>query len=350
MTLISTFVAAHRDALDLAGHGVTTGARQVTLLPRYAESRHVVVLVLNDAGDRVALVAKVPRRPWDTAGVCHEAAMLERLHRVWPAGRDSIPRVVFSGTWRATPILVETAVPGRVLTHRGFRRAPEKFEDAYLRWVESLPVTGGTADDPDWFDRLVGRPLDLLEAATDEASARNLARRTRDLLEPLRDLDCATVFEHGDLSSPNLLWHRQGSRVGVIDWELALDRGLPGHDAAVFLAFAAFARAKAHGVRPELAAFRRAFLDPDGWAWPVYRAHLRPRGVAPEHDERLLLAAWARYALQVFPRLLTGPGCGEPAAVAKDALELFRTGRNTAVWRMVSDHLARPGPSILLRR
>ena len=55
-------------------------------------------------------------------------------------------------------------------------------------------------------------------------------------MQPLRAASVPRVFEHGDLSHPNLIWLPTG-RVGVVDWELAEEEGFPLHDLSFFLAF-----------------------------------------------------------------------------------------------------------------
>jgi aminoglycoside phosphotransferase (APT) family kinase protein len=122
------------------------------------------------------------------------------------------------------------------------------------------------------------------------------------MLEPLRLASIPPVFEHGDLSHPNLLLLRDG-RLGVLDWELARPRGLPVHDLAFFLGSVALARARGSSRAEEVAAFEAAFLGRDAWARRVLERHAATLDIPRALLAPLVLACWARYACRLLARV-----------------------------------------------
>lgn len=143
---------------------------------------------------------------------------------------------------------------------------------AVADWVVELSRadrdTAARADES--YERLLEKPLRRFGAVLPEDS--DLVERTLELVRPLREGHVPPVFEHGDLSHPNLIRLADG-RVGVVDWELAEPRGLPAHDLCFFLAYAAFARGPAGTTDQQLRAFDEAFFGPDAWARPLLEGY-----------------------------------------------------------------------------
>ena len=124
----------------------------------------------------------------------------------------------------------------------------------------------GAEDDEVRFRTLIEAPLLALGAGeAPDALPDGLVERTLEALAPLRDAGLPLVLEHGDTSHPNLLLRRFGD-LAVVDWELADPDGLPGHDLAFFLVYAAGAARR----REEAETARRlhdAFFGSEPWAW-----------------------------------------------------------------------------------
>jgi len=323
----------------VAAAGLSSVSSAAVVTPQFPESRHVVFLMLGGRGSLQAVV-KVARRREDH-GLCTEAAALRRLRALWPEGGDTYPTVLSATTWRGHDVLAESAVDGRTLTHRQVRRAPSRYVPAYLSWVASLP-RAGRGDSHGWLT-LVQDSLTTLERHIEpDAPERKLSTRIARFLDPLGQVPLQPTFEHGDMSAPNLLWRRAGPRVGVVDWELGREHGMPAYDAAVFLAFAAFATAGVHGTEAEVEVFRREFLTGDGRGRRLFVEFLRQIDVPDAAVDHVLVAIWTRYALNVFSRLAPRSD-RQPAddvaplqrrkALAAD----FRAGRNHALWRALAD-------------
>jgi aminoglycoside phosphotransferase (APT) family kinase protein len=271
----------------------------VLLTPRFRTSRHVVALLIPSGAGAPVLVAKMPRLAGDDDGITREARALTALRDGSPTASKSIPEVI---AWEDgnRPLLVETALVGPPMTRRVLRADPVRSIDSVVRWLMSLPSSDGEGAS---FERLILEPLTAFSESFPEAAGeRDLVARTLELVEPLRDPSLPHVFEHGDLSNPNLILLASG-RVGVVDWELAEENGFPLHDLTFFFAFATFALRPTPTAEDQVAAFREAFFGRAGWA----RSRVLAYADRLELDRALLaplfLACWARYTAGLAVRI-----------------------------------------------
>src|SRR5262249_20122804 len=141
------------------------------------------------------------------------------------------------------PILVETALVGAPMDPATVRRSQARCCAAVAGWLADLPQPERTAhgDAVSWFGRLAEGPLRHFERVFPlNVEEQRLLERTWELIAPLRDAELPLVFEHGDLSHPNIMLLKNGAP-GVVDWELAEPRGLPACDLFFFLTYIAFA-------------------------------------------------------------------------------------------------------------
>jgi thiamine kinase-like enzyme len=155
----------------------------------------------------------------------------------------------------------------------------------------------------DWLERLALRPLNQLELALPSGHCEeDWILKVRKFIEPLYSLTSPLVFEHGDLSSPNILIS-QDSKLGVVDWELAEPVGLPAVDLFFFLTYIAFAREKARTSRAYLAAFQKAFFGRSAWARPYVIRYCEKLELKPEALKPLFMLCWLRYVANLVIRL-----------------------------------------------
>ncbi len=271
----------------------------VVLTPRFRTSRHVVALLIPTGAGEPKLVVKMPRLSGDDDGIAREARVLTALREQSPGASESIPEVVACEDGDR-PFLVETALVGPLMTRRILRADPSRCVDTVVSWLISLPCNdrGGTS-----FERLIVEPLSLFaEFFPDAATERDLVSRTLEIVEPLRDASLPRVFEHGDLSHPNLILLSSG-RVGVVDWELAEEDGFPLHDLSFFLAFATFALRRTPTPEEYVTAFGQAFFGRAGWARSRVLAYAAGLELDPVLLAPLFLACWARYTAGLAVRI-----------------------------------------------
>jgi hypothetical protein len=153
-----------------------------------------------------------------------------------------------------------------------------------------------------------------------------------ELVESLRKGDVPPVFEHGDLSHPNLIWLEDG-RVGVVDWELAEEKGLPLRDLAFFLAYATFALRRPRTAEEHVTAFHDAFFGSGGWSRPRIVAYAGKLGLDEAVLTPLFVACWARYTAPLARRI-----AGGPAGLTEQVAAWVRGNRYHALWRHTIAH------------
>lgn len=339
MNTILTFLETNRRRLDLERYGAPGRLSCVIVTPRFRASSHVVFLVLAAGRPDPVLVAKVPRLAGAAVSVEREVANLRAVQSIRAEGFDSIPRVVAFEEYRGRPVLVETALTGRPMDPATVRRDRAGCCDAVTGWLAGVqqPARVPAGDDPGWFERLVERPLHHFAAVfplSDEET--RLLERTWELVAPLRDARLPLVFEHGDLSHPNILLLKDGGP-GVIDWELAEPRGLPAYDLFFFLTYAAFAVGNAHASGDYLSAFRSAFFGRAAWARPYVAAYAGRLGLPPETITPLFVLCWARYIASLLLRL---GDAGQPdGQLGPDTATWLRANRYYALWRHTVAHV-----------
>jgi aminoglycoside phosphotransferase len=290
----------------------------VLATPRFPSSRNVVFL-LGPADSRCpTLVAKVARLAGRDDGLAKEAGNLLALQRSWPEV-DCIPRLVAHGLFLGHQILLETAVPGRPMTADMVRRQYRVCVDAVLRWLlcqhDRAPAD---AEVSGLYSSLVEEPLsDLAAVLPEDAHVEQLLARVRSEAEILRTPGIPTVFEHGDLSAPNLMLQSNGE-AGVVDWELATPRGLPASDAFFFLAFAAAARERARTPAARARALHRAFFGPNAWAREDVLRYAEAVGLPSAVLPALFLLTWSRYLACVPDRQAWAASHGGPRTRVRD--------------------------------
>ncbi len=263
------------------------------LTPRFRTSRNVIWLAFDGPGSRPVTVAKAPRLEKDGPALLEEAETLRAIHSLEEGGFDSIPRVLAVEELGSRPLLVESALPGGLLSPARIGRDRARYCEGVTRWLidfhratRSQPLTPGEVE------QLVAEPLQTI---AERVPDHPLLERSAAVLRELRGLRLPAVCEHGDLGHPNLMELEAGS-IGVLDWETARLRGLPAVDLFFFLAFVG----RTAGQKPE-----QAFDREGGWATPWTGRYARALELEPACLQPLFAAAWIR-ALARLARDLEG--------------------------------------------
>lgn len=331
MNFIDSVLHEHFDDWNLAEFGLGSEWATVMVTPQFTTSRHVVGLIFAVGANHPSLVVKVPRCPGDNEGVQREAEMLRQLSGLSGGRVKGIPQIVATLDVGDHTTLVETALTGAPLDP--YRVAADLPAAVALGvdFVAALPCTRPGSENLDWYERTVEHPLDALAAllpGDDEVSA--LVHRTHELLAPLRSSILPAVFEHADLSHPNLLVQGSG-QLQVMDWERSSLFGLPGHDLVFYLQYLSESSEMAFSRVAQLAAFDKAF-GPGGWALATLRQHLVFRDVDPDLLPLLVIATWARSAATLAFRLATE---GVPAPASTHLRTAVLGDRDFWLWRHV---------------
>jgi aminoglycoside phosphotransferase len=330
---VQRFVEAQRHSLEPAPS--PPGNSYVIATPTFSSSRSVVFLMNPGPSCEPTLVAKIARAEADGDPLAREARNLRAVYLAHPG--VEAPRLMAHGLFERRAILVESAVPGRLLQPRLVRRRPAACLEAVLQWLEEFHrATRTTAWHlPGRMTALVTLQLKRLESiVAQEAAAPELLLRVRRATSRLDSLSVPLVFEHGDLSSPNLLILGNG-RVGVLDWELGDPRGLPAVDLFFFLAFIAFARERATTPERCVAAFRDAFFGPKAWAHPYIARYAAVVGVPRAALVPLFLLCWSRYLANLPARM----GWAVGRDLRWSELAEVRRDRYWHLWKYAAEHV-----------
>ena len=333
---------ANENRLGLARAGVTARSPTVLLTPRFRASRHVVTVVLSQESHEPVVFAKLPRLAEDNEGLAHEAKTLHAVHEGRPGGFETIPRVLALERLGNRSLLIQSALVGDPIVAEVVQRERSRCVDAVTEWLFELTQAhrASTAEEGDWFDRLITEPLASLRNVVPEGGEeRALVDDTLRLLHPLSEVELPLVFEHGDLGPPNLIWLRSGE-VGVVDWELAEQRGLPVYDLYFFLTYAAISVTRAKTVREAVRAFHEAFIVGGGGSVRRVVEYADRFGVPTGLLPALLVACWARYTARALQKLRASPLGSRPCrkGLDADAVTWLCESRYYALWRHAFFH------------
>ena len=340
-----TFLSNNWQRFGLERYGAPGQMTSVVITPRFHASSHVVFLVLRKKQAQPVLVVKAPRLAGAGETLIREAANLRAVQSSRDGGFDSVPRVIaFERRWDR-PILVETAIVGRLLDPPTVRsdtvHACETIGD-WLAEVQLASRSSAARVDSGWFERLIAQPLSYLEKSVAlSADEEALLARTRRLAETLKGLDIPLVVEHGDLSHPNLMLREGNSPsatgAGVVDWELADAQGLPACDLFFFLTYVTFALHQARENRRHLEAFHEAFFGVEPWIDPYVRKYAQRIDLPFQALAPLFVLTWVRYLVGLLVRLHgAAPRVQIPDA---ETTAWLRNNRYYALWRHAMDHL-----------
>lgn len=336
--MILSFLDENRQRLELDRYQVPQALTSVMMTPRFRASSHVVYLIMPKSQVDPVLVAKVPRLSGASHTVAREVRNLRAVQESRPGGFDSIPRVIAFESHMGHEILVETALVGTPMSPEIVREDPDRCCSIMVDWLLEVqrPSLNKTYIETNVCDRLIEQPLAYLESALPlNEWETHLIRQTRLLSALLCDADLPLVFEHGDLSHPNIFILKDG-RIGVVDWELAEPRGLVGYDLFFFLTYVAFAKANARTPNQYMTAFQNAFFGDGAWAKPYVDSYARHFRLQPEELTGLFILSWARYLSNLLLRLEDNqPTDGQ---IAETTAAWLRNNRYYALWQYAVNH------------
>jgi len=339
MNSVLTFLHHNWLRLHLQNYGDPSRLSCVIATPRFRASAHLIFFVLSGQVPRPVFVIKVPRLSGDTGRLDREVANLQLVHAARPGGFDSIPRVLAYEDYCEQRILIETALTNPTMRPAVVRRQPQVCIEAVLNWLFELHSAQSKLhhEKDDWFTRLISRPLEYFEAMFPIHTAEeDLLEKTRELAQPLRERSLPLVFEHGDLSSPNILIGNN-SDIAVVDWELAEPRGLPAVDLFFFLTYVASARQHARQANDFLNAFQKAFFGTRAWAIPYILRYREFMNLPCEVLKPLFVLCWSRYVVGLVARLKEHDDPRAPLS-ERDA-NWLRSNRYYALWKHAVENI-----------
>lgn len=272
----------------------------------------VVALYFTPGDCRPRLAVKMPRTPESAATLATEARVLADLD-----GRSGlppgIPRPVFVRSVPGALRIGETPVVGRPFHRQIDRRSYRELALRGTAWLADLAGCSAAEPPERWWGRLVEPVLaDFAHGFGSVVDGESL-RRTRQALERIGPLPL--VCEHRDFGPWNLVLPAEGG-LGVLDWEGAEPRGLPGLDLLYFHAWCSFFLDGALRTRRFRASYRR-LLDAGtlqgGVLGEALALYAERTGVSAETLNALRLLVWPLHARSEHRRLVADAG-GRPDA------------------------------------
>lgn len=340
MNSITMYLAKNWKRLDLDKYGRAEDLSCVFITPRFQASGHIIAFILSKVDQAPVFVAKIPRLPDETNRLEREVACLNSVQGLRDGGFDSIPRLISYEDWGGTRILIETALPGQPMSPAIVRQDPEGCTESVIAWLEAVQSKSRTSnkEDKDYFQRLIIQPLEVLKTACSASPEDGvLLKKHLTLVDSLKEVDFSLVFEHGDLSSPNILIG-QDAEIKVVDWELAEPKGLPAVDLFFFLSYIAFAKLNASDNQAYLKAFEDAFFGDKAWAKDHIQQYAKKMGLSNELLKPLFLQCWSQYLYGLVWRL-DDSSTGMTAEPLKDeTLQWLHSNRYYLLWEHTLTH------------
>lgn len=342
MNALLAFLYDNRERLQLGRYGLDGEMAYTLLTPRFRASSHVIFLIFAQGQSTPALVAKAPRLTDRPTRLEQEAAHLRLLQTLRGGEWASVPALVAFEPFHDRAILIETALAGQPLDPAFVRRARSRSCTAVVDWLAQVQWPAARPSAPagqpqlDRFARLVEAPYRYLaERFPLTGEEETLLQATWSWLAQLAEMALPPVFEHGDLSHPNLFLLQSGE-LGVVDWETAQPYGMPACDLFFFLTYVALAQAKARRTDQMLASFRTAFWGEQAWARPyvaryAQRLHLPDRALTP-----LFVLCWLRTLVSLLTRLEQDGAAAAPLPAGTAAW--LRANRFYALWKEAVTH------------
>ena len=338
MNFVQDYLSLNWQRLSLEKFGDARSIGSVMITPRFRSSSNVLFAILADKQKEPFLIVKVPRLPGDHARLHHEARNLEMVPAAWRAASDSVPSLIAYEEYAGNTLLVETAQSGQKLSSLLKDGSPQSYIEAVVQWlIEFHQATQTTvAEDADWYRRLVEEPIRYFqESFRLSPDEQKLVEQTHRHMRILRDRDVPLVFEHGDLGPPNILFE-DGEPPRVVDWELAVPKGMPAVDLFFFLTLVGFSQRRARTNAEYVSSFHETFFGQSAWARPYVRRYAESIALPPESLRALFVVCWSRYFGGLLLRLHDADA--SPGLLDSKTAQWLRANHYFSLWRHSVEH------------
>jgi hypothetical protein len=286
----------------------------------------VVGFVIAEPDPEPRLVVKMSRVPESIPALHREAEILQALGTIRPGGVPGVPRLLFSREARHSLAIGETAqagVPiGSILSRRNYRELALKATE----WLAELAITSRESSDGSAWPQVIDPALEEFQRAFGAVLDPGMLRESAHMLSGLPALPMAC--EHRDFIPWNVLMSSNGA-LGVIDWEAAELRGLPGVDMIYFLAYLGFVLDRALPPNPRIMQSYRTGVDPRTFTGTVLHEcvsrYVEETGMDPDAIGPLRQFTWILHSRFEYRRLVADFG-------ASPSSELLRRSVLLRLW------------------
>jgi hypothetical protein len=255
-----------------------------------------------DAGGEAAAVVKFARVAAADEALAREAAALRAVESEHPR-LPGVPRVLEEARRAGRRALAESAVHGTPLIEQLDPESFQRLAGAVTRWLTELARGGEPRAPAEWWEKTVGERLRTFERDFGPVLSGDLLSRLEETLAELGPLPPAC--EHRDCSPWNVVLDEHGAP-GLLDWESAEPRGLPGLDLSYFLANGAFVldgALESGRTRESYERLRDPSTPYGGVAAECEGRYRHALGLDPNDLARLRLLAWLVHSASDYTHL-----------------------------------------------
>ena len=226
----------------------------------------------------------------------HKGLLLLQERKLMPTG--TLPEIVFFGHHHDLAVVGETVIEGEPFEARSRFDAKCRYAMAAVDWLIDLSALTVIARPPidmgEAFQRLVDRFSEIYEPLPEHRVYLN------GLVQRLQSTPPPTVFQHGDPGTWNLLV-TDGNQVAFLDWENALEHGVPLWDLLYFLrsyCVAAGQKSGNYGVLPAVEYFMLEDSPLAEFIVDAFQRYCQRVTLDPALVEPLFFMCWVFWAVK----------------------------------------------------
>lgn len=305
------------------------------LTPRFETSRNVVFLFFSNLSESPVLVGKMPRVPGDDADLIKENENLLSIHDATNNRMQSMPRSVAVEQCGGNTLFLQTGLSGTLMSPAYVRSRTQWCIDAVTTWISNLHAATVTDCVSGLFEQEIQRPIEMFRRFFPLTAMQDRVMSVCEHALLAHSQQIPHVFEHGDLSHPNIFVLQDGG-IGVVDWELAKRYGVPALDLFFVLSYLSAAISDAHDTEQHVLAFQRAFMGPSAWAQRYIAGYTSVMQLRPDLLVPLFVLCWTRYVVNRTIRAAAASGSKLPD---KRVMDWVRSDRYYAYWRHAVDRI-----------
>ena len=226
----------------------------------------------------------------------HKGLLLLQERKLMPAG--TLPEIVFFGHHHDLAVVGETVIEGEPFEEHSRFDANCRYAMSAIDWLIDLSALTVTArpsiDLGEAFHRLVDRFSEIYKPTPEHRTYLN------DLVLRLQETPPPAVFQHGDPGTWNLLV-TGGKQVAFLDWENALEHGVPLWDLLYFLRSYCVAAGQKSGNFGVLPAIKHFMLEDSPLAdfiVDAFQRYCQRVALDPALVEPLFFMCWVFWAVK----------------------------------------------------
>jgi thiamine kinase-like enzyme len=282
------------------------------------------------------VVVKVHRLQEISESVDREVLNLRRIEALLPNKQYSFPRIIAHEHFQNHSLLVETALPGALLSPARLRKNVAGHTHQVIDWLLEIQQTATKPSSKVWYPVIAQNKIDYFRECFPLTDEEDMAlQEVEKYINVLSKTDLPFVIEHGDLSHPNIILLKQGG-VGLVDWELSEVEGMLAYDLFLFLSYVTFSSADANTSQDYRTPFLEMFFGEEALAQDYIHAYADAMQIPSDLLPPLFLLTWTRYLINLLIRLRLDSDTTQ--MTSQQTVNQLRNNRYYDLWRLTIEH------------